>query len=66
MLVLPHPLHHRVLQELRLVGDPPRTVRRRDERGLNDPVHGFDLRLIPGDWIRLGQQGQQDQHRVKE
>ena len=49
VLVLPHPLDQSVLQELSLVRDPARAMRRRNERRLDDSVDRFLVRLIPGE-----------------
>jgi hypothetical protein len=49
VLVLPHALDQRVLQELSLVRDPARTVRRRNERRLDDSVDRFLVRLVSGE-----------------
>ncbi len=49
VLVLPHALDQRVLQELSLVRDPARTVRRWNERRLDDSVDRFLVRLVSGE-----------------
>ena len=48
MLMLPHALDQGVLQELGLVGYTAWTVRWRDERRLDNPVHRLNVRLVSG------------------